>query len=57
LGKARKLYKVPENKLGYRQRGRGKSPFGSLTTWQGDRLHAGKTIVMQSRISARVLGY
>ncbi len=55
--KARGLYRMPENRLGYRQRGRGESPFGSLTNWQGDRLHARTTTAMQTRIAARVLGY
>lgn len=55
--RARKIYNQPIHKLGYRQRGRGESPFGSLTNWQGDRLHARTTTAMQTRIAARVLGY
>ena len=54
---ARELYQLRENRLGYRQRGRGESPFGSLTNCYGDRLHARKKNVMQTRIAARVLCY
>ena len=54
---ARELYSLRENRLGYRQRGRGESPFGSLTNCYGDRLHARKKTVMQTRIAARVLCY
>jgi len=55
--KARKLYRMPEHRLGYRQRGRGESLFGSLTNCYGDRLHARTTTAMQTRIAARILGY
>jgi len=54
---ARKLYKMPENRLGYKQRGRGESVFGSLTNCYGDRLHARKTSVMKTRIASRILCY
>ena len=55
--KARKLYRQRKNRLGYRQRGRGESPFGSLTNCYGDRLHARKKTVMQTRSAARTLSY
>ncbi len=55
--KARKLYRQMENRLGYRQRGRGESPFGSLTNCYGDRLYARKKTVMQTRSAARTLSY
>jgi len=55
--KSRKLYRKRENRLGYRQRGRGESPFGSLTNCYGDRLHARKKTVMQTRSAARTLSY
>jgi len=55
--KARKLYKMPENRLGYRQRGRGESLFGSLTNCYGDRLDARRTSVMKTRIATRILCY
>jgi len=54
---ARKLYKMPENRLGYRQRGRGESVFGSLTNYFGDRLNARRTSVMKTRIAIRILCY
>jgi hypothetical protein len=55
--KARELYKMPENRLGYRQRGRGESLFGSLTNCYGDRLNARKASVMKTRIASRILCY
>lgn len=55
--RGRKLYKMKEHRLGYRQRGRGESPFGSLTNCYGDRLKVKKTIVMKIRIASRVLAY
>lgn len=55
--KARKLYRMPKNRLGYRQRGRGESIFGSLTNCYGDRLDAINTTVMQTRIALRILAY
>jgi len=55
--KARKLYRMRENRLGYRQRGRGESMFGSLTNEFGDRLHARKEQAMRARIIGRVVSY
>jgi len=55
--KARKLYQMRENRLGYRQRGRGESMFGSLTNEFGKRLHARKEQIMQTRIIGRVICY
>lgn len=55
--KARQIYKISENKLAYRQRGRGESLFGSLTNEYGDRLKARNVIVMQTRIASRMLCY
>lgn len=55
--KARELYAMLENRLGYRQRGRGESVFGSLTNCYGDRLNAINTPAMQTRIAARTLSY
>ncbi len=55
--KARKLYRMPKNRFGYRQRGRGESLFGSLTNRYGDRLNAINITVMQTRIAARILAY
>ena len=55
--KGRKLYRMRENRLAYRQRGRGESLFGSLTNQFGDRLNARKENVMKVRIASRVLCY
>ena len=55
--KAREIYKMPENKLAYRQRGRGESVFGSLTNEHGDRLKARNRIAIQTRIAVRVFAY
>ena len=55
--KARKLYRMFKNRLGYRQRGRGESVFGSLTDAYGDRLKAINIIAMKVRIASRVLTY
>jgi len=55
--KARELYKMPENRLGYRQRGRGESVFGSLTNCYGDRLDAITDEAMMVRIASRILCY
>jgi hypothetical protein len=55
--KARKLYRMPENRLGYRQRGRGESLFGSLTNQFGDRFTAINLYAMQTRIASRVFSY
>lgn len=55
--KARKIYRMPENKLAYRQRGRGESVFGSLTNEHGDRLKARNVNAIRTRIAARVFTY
>ena len=55
--KARKLYRMREHRLGYRQRGRGESTFGSLTNCYGERLDAINVNAMQTRIASRVLCY
>jgi hypothetical protein len=55
--KARKLYKQLKNRLGYRQRGRGESPFGSLTNQFGDRIKTFNTQATKTRTAARVLTY
>ncbi len=55
--KARKLYRMFVNRLGYRQRGRGESCFGSLTNKFGDRLVAIDDQVIKVRITSRVLSY
>lgn len=55
--KARKLYRLGENKTGYRQRGRGESMFGSLTNEFGDRLHVRNSQSMQARVMGRVISY
>jgi hypothetical protein len=53
--KARKLYYRDE--IHYRQRGRGESPYGSLTNYYGDRLHTRLPITTRTRIAARIVGY
>ena len=55
--KARKLYKNPINKLGYRQRGRGESCFGSLTNAYGDRMKTSSIQSTKTRTVARILAY
>lgn len=55
--KARKLYRMREHRLGYRQRGRGESLFGSLTNRYGDRFVAKNSNVMKVRIASRILAY
>jgi len=55
--KARILYRDPENRLGYRQRGRGESLFGSLTNEFGDRFKACSEKSMQVRILSRIISY
>lgn len=54
---ARKIYRLRRNRLAYRQRGRGESLFGSLTNQYGDRLHARKVVVIQTRIASRILSH
>ncbi|RMD66612.1 hypothetical protein D6817_03755, partial [Candidatus Pacearchaeota archaeon] len=46
-----------ENRLAYRQRGRGESLFGSLTNEYGDRIKARNTRAIETRVAARVLAY
>ena len=53
--KARKLYRSIKNRLGYRQRGRGESIFGSLTNEYGDRIKTLTKIATQTRSIARVI--
>ena len=55
--KARKLYRMPENRLGYRQRGRGESLFGSLTNEFGDRFKTCSKGSMRVRILSRIVSY
>ena len=55
--KAREIYRLPENRLAYRQRGRGESVFGSLTNEHGDRLKARNIYALRTRIAARIFGY
>ena len=55
--KARKLYRNPVNRLGYRQRGRGESPFGSLTNAYGDRMKTFSIQATKTRTVARILAY
>ena len=55
--KARKLYRMPVNRRGYRHRGRGESVFGSLTNEFGDRFHARNEQTMQARILGRIISY
>ncbi|MEK6872245.1 MAG: hypothetical protein AABX16_05055, partial [Nanoarchaeota archaeon] len=55
--KARKLYRMPANRRGYRHRGRGESVFGSLTNEFGDRFHARNEQAMQARIVGRIISY
>ena len=45
------------NRLGYRQRGRGESPFGSLTNAYGDRIKTLDLQTTKTRIALRVLAY
>jgi hypothetical protein len=55
--KARKLYRMREHRLGYRQRGRGESMFGSLTNCYGDRFYAINQEAMMNIICSRILCY
>jgi hypothetical protein len=55
--KARRLYQLRENRLGYRQRGRGESPFGSLTDYFGKRLTTSGNQVIKTRIVSRIVVY
>jgi len=55
--KARKIYNKFTNRLGYRQRGRGESCFGSLTNKFGDRLTTRNEQTIRTRIASRVISY
>ncbi len=55
--KAREIYRLPENRLAYRQRGRGESLFGSLTNQYGDRLTTTNVTALQTRIASRILSH
>jgi len=55
--KARKLYRMPGHRHGYKQRGRGESVFGSLTNCYGDRCYAINENAMMVVTSSRVLCY
>ena len=55
--KAREIYRMPENRLAYRQRGRGESVFGSLTNEHGDRLKARNVNAIRTRIASRIFVY
>jgi hypothetical protein len=43
--------------LQYKQRGRGESPYGSLTNAYGDRLPTTLTETTKTRIAARIMNY
>ena len=53
--KARKIYY--KDQLKYQQRGRGESPYGSLTNCYGDRLNTILTETTMTRIAARIVAY
>ena len=53
--KARKIYF--KDQLRYRQRGRGESPYGSLTNAYGDRLTTTLLTTTKTRIAARIVNY
>lgn len=53
--KARKLYMHPFGRQKYKQRGRGESPYGSLTDEFGDRLKSRRVDVTMTRIGARII--
>lgn len=55
--KARKLYRMRKNRLGYRQRGRGESLFGSLINCYGDRFYAINPEAMIAVTASRILCY
>lgn len=55
--KARTLWKRPEHRLAYRQRGRGESVFGSLTNGWGDRLTTRTVRATQTRVAATICAY
>jgi hypothetical protein len=53
--KARRIYF--KDILRYRQRGRGESPYGSLTNSYGDRLKTILESTSKTRIAARIVNY
>lgn len=55
--KARKIYNKWENRVGYKQRGRGESVFGSLTNDFGDRLQTQVCNSTKTRIVERLISY
>ena len=55
--KARKLYRMRKHKLGYRQRGRGESLFGSLTNQFGEGLNVRNEIAMRTLMATRIFCY
>jgi hypothetical protein len=55
--KAREVYKLRENRLAYKQRGRGESLFGSITNQYGDRLNTLNVTAQQTRIASRILSH
>jgi hypothetical protein len=55
--RARKIYNQPVHRLGYRQRGRGESVFGSLTNCYGDRFYAINPEAMMTVTASRILCY
>lgn len=55
--KARKLYRMPVNRRGYKHRGRGESLFGSLTNEFGERLHARGEQSLLARVLGRIISY
>jgi hypothetical protein len=55
--KSRKLYRMREHRLGYRQRGRGESIFGSLTNCYGDRFYARNEEAMMTLTASRFVCY
>lgn len=55
--KARKIYNTLTGRMEYRNRGRGESPFGSLTNNYGDRLNTRLKETTYTRSVARVIAY
>jgi hypothetical protein len=55
--KARKLYRMRVHRLGYRQRGRGESLFGSLTNCYRDRFYTINPQAMMTISASRILCY
>ena len=55
--KAGKLYRMREHRLGYRQRWRGESVFGSLTNCYEDRFYAINSEAMKVITASRILCY